>query len=59
MTPATPSMMESVSGLEDVLNAVRENAGSMLEGSSAGYNPVTPNNVQQTMVMLEENQAFQ
>ena len=57
-TRATASMIFNVRGLDDELNALRLNAGLMLDMSRLGYIPPTPKNVTMTMKTAEENQAL-
>ena len=52
-TATTPSMMVRVRGLEEALNAVRLNDGSMLDGKRLGKSPMTPKKVAPTMVIAD------
>ena len=51
-------MIFNVRGLDDELNALRLNAGLMLDMSRLGYIPPTPKSVTMIMKTAEENQAL-
>ena len=57
-TETTPSMILRVRGLDDALNAVRSQAGFMLEGNKAGKRPKIPKKVHPIIVRADANQAL-